>query len=311
MPATPNLFPLDTLGAPTYPHEPVILDPTAADDFYQWLEENPTQYNALRDGLWRVEVFNRHLDALPETMRSWFRGPRRFLQTSSLSMRAGDEWMVQEILRLVFAGEVQFETRAKLLILARRRMATPKLRFISNCPRLASEPDCVVYFRSHHRLEPFPDWPADFDLFHDMRLNRRLRQVAQTLFEAGTLAPAIHQAAMALEEAVQAASGSSKDGLSLMQEMFKCDNSPTPTNRKPPLLSINNWSATDHGTSNERNEAIGYRHFFEGVPSALRNPTAHDNFDTAFSQSRFGDKVTVAKVLCFLSLLFEKLENRP
>lgn len=64
-------------------------------------------------------------------------------------------------------------------------------------------------------------------------------------------------------------------------------------------------------TETDRNERHGYRDFFHGSVRALRNPNAHGETESEWIQERFGDKITTAKVLCFLSLLFEKLESRP
>jgi len=327
MPYQTTLFPLSTLSAPLpdeLTREPFFLDPDAADSFDNWLQSSPNHFNLLGSG-WQVVISRDHQSQLAMTLGHLFKPIKRSGRITRRELipayhvppvPPSDQWMVDELQTLVFNGDVRHRRRAELLALARRALGGRTIHFISNCDRFDRIPGCTTYFVPGH-LKTSTDWPIEFDMFRDLNLHSRVREVAMPLWAPDTFPTVVHEVSKALEAAVKDAYGGDQEGVSLMQEALSCNNSRNPSNRCAPRLPLNSWKPSRDGTpkcdgtSNERNEAVGYAKFFEGVPSALRNPTAHENFNASFSQERFGDKITTAKVLCFLSLLFEKLDKRP
>jgi uncharacterized protein (TIGR02391 family) len=206
--------------------------------------------------------------------------------------------MVDELLSLVFRGDPTQRARAEMLVLARRRRQGQKLLLLSNCVRLSSLPNAQTFFFGN--LEENEDLPVDFNLFLDMKLHRRLI-AADRKWNAGEHANAVLEAMNALSSDCRTASGLTTDGVTLMQAAYG-----NQQNSAEGCVQLNNGTA-----DSDRNERQGYRDFFHGAVRALRNPNAHGETEGEWIQARFGDKITVAKTLCFLSLLFEKLEQRP
>jgi uncharacterized protein (TIGR02391 family) len=295
MPTTPQLLSLDTLGAPEYSREPLFLDPTAAESFFEWLRSRPSQFDALRERRWQVVAFAEHFDHLPEELKP-------LLTQDAYEIRRDDRLMVDEVLSLVFHGDNAHRVRAELLTLGRRRRLGQKLTVISNSQTLSRVPNLDVYF-APFCLEESREWPADFDLFLHLDLHPRVLRAARDKLKLDQLPHAILDTMNALSDECRNTQSPrlTTDGVTLMQAAF--GNQQTGA---PGCIRLNTLA-----DDSDRSEANGYRDLFHGAVRAMRNPLAHGESEAAWIQDRFGDKITTAKVLCFLSLLFEKLDKRP
>lgn len=294
MPATPNLLSLDALGALEYPREPLFLDPTTAQSFFDWLRNSPSHFDALREGRWQVVAFAEHFETLPPQLQP-------LLQHDAYEVRRDDRLMADEILALVFNGQNTHRVRAELLTLGRRRRQGQPLTVISNCQLLSRVPNLALYFVPTH-LETTREWPADFDLFLHLDLHPRVLNATRRKLLVGELPHAILDTMNALSDECRKAPAPplDSDGVTLMSAAFG-----NQQNGARGCIQINALS-----DDSDRSEANGYRDFFHGAVRAFRNPTAHGESEAQWLQERFGDKITTAKVLCFLSLLFEKMDKR-
>lgn len=295
---------LDVWLDPTHAQPPrVYLDTVDWQVFLNWLaEDSDIRIQSLLDGSWRVCVFNTLLN------RHFGVNGQRTKQLKALGIHLengnlrDDEMFITEALRVYFDNDAGARPQAELLALARRKEGNGRIAVISQHPGFWRIPMVDTYFVTPVRETP--DLPAQFDFFMDLDIHSIVRQAAERRMQHGDQPTALIETVKEFFEYVRQIIASTDDGHNLMKEAFSCQRWDQNL-QLDPLVKLNNLSS-----QNEWNEQKGFRDIAYGVASALRNPLAHQPADRAFIQSRYGDKRKALKVLCFLSLLFEKVDER-
>ncbi len=128
----------------------------------------------------------------------------------------------------------------------------------------------------------------DVKLFNERKFHPSVVFASKRLFSDGYYSQAIFEACKLLNKRVQERSGSSKDGKSLMLDVFSVNN---------PRLKF-----SDITSQSGRDEQEGFMHIFAGVMQGVRNPKGHDIIDLR-------DSSRALEYMSIVSLLFRKLEE--
>lgn len=100
-------------------------------------------------------------------------------------------------------------------------------------------------------------------LYDELVREEELRQTTRTLVMQGNYALAVEEAFKCVNNLVKARSGSSKDGTSMMTEVFSTTS---------PLLKLNELR-----TQSQRDQQAGYGLLLGGCMLGVRNPRAHEH----------------------------------
>lgn len=299
-----NIRALDTWLDPMYQVPTrVYLDVTNWQEFLDWLDEDhASRVEPLLDKSWHVHVFNallkRHFGSNGHRTRK-LRALGLNLDGSTLH---DDEMFIAEALRVYFNNDATARPQAELLALSRRKEGNGKIAVISQHRGFWRIPMVDTFFVSPPRGPP--RLPAQLDFFLDLDVHNIVRQAAEDRMSPGDHPTAIVESVKEFFEYVRQIIGSTDDGHSLMKEALSCQKWDQNLQAEP-KLRLNKLSEVS-----EWNEQKGFRDIAYGVACALRNPIAHQPADRVFIQSRYGDQKKAIKVLCFLSLLFERLDER-
>lgn len=134
------------------------------------------------------------------------------------------------------------------------------------------------------RIDYTSDTLSQFGSFHS-----ELIKHCSSLFEQRNYFHSVHEACKAYNNRVKKITGIDKDGVSLMQNAFG----------KNGNLKVN-----PNTTESEQNEQNGIKSLSEGLMSAFRNPTSHENaIEWKIS------KLECIQILNLISFLFNKLDN--
>jgi uncharacterized protein (TIGR02391 family) len=283
------------------------LDVCDWEAFVDWLAQEPSRALSLRARTWRVRLFKNPLNRCFGGSGSRTRILKDLgIELDDAHLYQSDEMFIAEVLRVYFGNDPNARPQAELLTLARRQAGNSWITVISQNRCFWRVPMVNNYFLDYDNLQGYDDLPAQFDFFMDLDIHNLVRQAAERRIQHADQPTAIIETVKELCEQIRIIIGSTQDGYSLMEEALSFQrNRKTGGIKRQPRLKLNPMTV-----ESEWNEQRGYHHFACGVASALRNPMAHQPADRAFVQSRYGDNRKALKVLCFLSLLFEKLDER-
>jgi len=218
----------------------------------------------------------------------------------------------------VYFGEVVQEynrdRHAEFMYLARRAARNEdKLRILTAKSAFSKVAKAEVF------MIPVPQpqklsLPADFDVFTNLAIHPRIRQVVEIDFRNGDYPKVVYQAVNAFRDYLRHITNlPNDDGVILADKVFELKFSgglvQADNNGNLPPLLINKIAIGDQKTLSEVNEQDGFHRFAQGVFKAIRNPNAHQTHTDPFIQSRFNDEKTAIKVLCFLSTLCERIDS--
>jgi len=125
-------------------------------------------------------------------------------------------------------------------------------------------------------------------LFNERKLHSSVVFASKKLFINKHYSQSIFEVCKLLNKKVQELSKFTKDGKSLMLEVFSINN---------PILKIN-----DNITQSDKDEQEGFMHLFAGTMHGIRNPKGHDLVNLK-------DPYRTLEYLGFISLLFKKLDE--
>ncbi|KND47712.1 MAG: putative protein Ymh [Parcubacteria bacterium C7867-006] len=125
-------------------------------------------------------------------------------------------------------------------------------------------------------------------LFDDRKLHGSVGFASKDLFVSEFYSQSIFEACKLLNKRVQELSKSTKDGKSLMLDVFSVNN---------PILKI-----SDNQSQSDKDEQEGFMHLFAGVMHGIRNPKGHELINLI-------DPLRTLEYLSFISLLFRKLDE--
>ena len=285
------------------PTEPVFIEAAALPMFLEWMDEWPDdsqrarRLQFVREQL-KLRFFSYQHQEMPEDKR---RRIANDLRNNGIQLEGAKNWRYDSVAaadfeRLCFAGDSLAHARARFLMAARHARDGQIVHLIAGTDSYARLPHTVCYLPD--KAIRFDDWPEDFDPFGDLRLHPDIRRAAISHWTNREWAHAVNEAIKTLNAQVQKRTGSAEDGFKLMKEAFSIENTDVPKLLLNPLAS-----------STEENEQKGYHRLYSGLAGAFRNPISHGPVLDEWLQKRFGDKRTALKTLCFLSLLYEKLDS--
>lgn len=137
--------------------------------------------------------------------------------------------------------------------------------------------------------QDIPSDKVEIDLFKNLCLHPKIREVSEKLFIDGHYAQAIFEAFKTVNNAVKEKSGlRDRDGKSLMASAFSGN---------PPPLALNSLQ-----TQSEKDEQEGFKLLFMGAMAGIRNPRAHDHV-------RQTDSYRTLHYLAFASLLMARIDE--
>lgn len=306
----------------------IFLDSTSWDYFRKWVAVRLPEFKArIEKGLtlWVFEaefaktqpkLFNIYMEQ-QNTLDELDDVPIGLQLEDELGIRFLDDRLPQdseeyvfEIQQIYFHDEINMRlkaTHAEFMLLGRRAARNePCLRILTAFPAFQRTIDAEVFVLPNSIA--ITELPADFDIFTDLHLHQRLRDTISVYYHNRLYASAVFEAAKELYEYLRQASGSTSDGGTLVDETVKIVtdwNGKKLTVKQAPKFSLNALSSEE-----EVGEQEGYYRFIQGVTKAIRNSNAHLTAADPFIVSRFDNQKTAIKVLCFLSLLFEKIDQR-
>lgn len=279
---------------------PVYLDACDWEAFVDWLAQDPSRAQKLRDGTWRVCLFkaqlNRHYGSNGQRNR---RLTELGIELDKANLHQSDEMFIAEVLRVYFHSDSTARPQAELLALARRRAGNGEVAIISQHWAFWRIPLVDTYFVPGHPLKGHDDLPAQFDFLRDFDIHRELAQAVRHRLDTVPYGDTVLAAIIALRDHIRRMSGLQQDGRPLMEQAFSTDGTRLRLN---PLTDPN-------PRGSQQNEQRGFQELYCGVMTGLRNPLVHEGADSAFAKTRYPNKKTLFKYLSFLSILFERADG--
>jgi uncharacterized protein (TIGR02391 family) len=284
---------------------PVFFDVTSLDAFRIWLRQNKPKRNLLleriNDGL-ELTVFTEQLKSVTgNRYEKWkqFLDNLQFTFDNSQWDRQYDELFTSELQTVYFHDERTDLSRghAEFVVLARQNGRTlSKTRLLTVHSAFQRLLNAEIFLLSKPVSS---ELSANFDVLADIEIHQRLRSAIEGTFRSKDYPTVVFNAAKELSEYLRDVSGLPDDGITLVDRAldFSMKSSTEPT------IKLNLFS-----TKSEKEEQKGYHYLCSGVAKAIRNPNAHLTSSDTFITSRFNNQKTAIKVLCFLSLLFEKID---
>lgn len=218
---------------------------------------------------------------------------------------------VQEIYFHDVTNRERCDRHAEFVFLSRRAARSEnKLRVLTAQPAFQRLVNAEIFLipASIHR----PTLPANFDIFTELQIHPKLRQVVEVDFQNGDYPKVVFQAVNAFRDFVREITGLTTDGGDLMNSALNLNYGGSGRNKyvsSLPSLLLNNIAVQDSAEDSSVGEQEGFYRFAQGVFKAIRNPSAHATSTDPFIQQRFNDQITAVKVLCFLSILCERIDT--
>lgn len=292
---------------------PVYLDVTSLVQFATWGRDNVAELvdRVRNDGL-QIIVFETQLKNA--FRRNKYQTAQKQLETFEVKFDE-DEWIDDDN---VFAAELKSiyfhdeddrlrDLHAKFLVLARH--ASPNSpRIITAYPSFQRMVNAEIYSLPIQADDV--NLPANFDLFIDLGIHPQLRTVVSAKMQQQDFIGVIQDSVQELFGYLQNVDPSfaGVDGWRLVDQALGYQNVVHPPKNSLPTTPTVKLSS--FLTATEKDDHKGYYHFIGGSYSAFRNFSGHTAPSSQARQQQFGDKRTAIKILCFLSLLFEKIDQR-
>lgn len=315
---------------------PVFIDTTSWSSFTEWAEVNHQRLHELQkeglklwifeDELSRTEpdLYERHLsdkraedadeDIVGVTFEQEIRDKlgvrfhREKLPLDSIPYQAF-RYEIQEVYFHDVTNRERCDRHAEFVFLSRRAARNEHgLRVMSAQPAFQRLVNAEVFLipTSSHK----PALPANFDVFTDLEIHPKIRAKVEQEFRRGNWSEVIFQAVDAFESFLQEITGETTDAGTLVNTVFNPNfDGGRRVARQIPKLLINNFRINDNTCLSEVNEQDGYYHYSQGIIKAIRNLGAHNDRNGTFIQSRYGEQKTAVKILCFLSMLCERIDK--
>lgn len=313
---------------------PVFFDTTSYDQFDLWTKLQPKEYKELKrrvaEGL-KIVVFEEQLESThpgaldePELEDEDDEPPPPHPVKAKLDEldveflnsrwhRSQDKYAT-ELEMIYFHDDAKARNHAEFFIMARfahnSSSRDEPLRILTGyTPFLRTKQTEVIMLSAPAGSV----LPGDFDVFADLNIHAQLWQAAKTQFESGDYPASMFQAALELLDHLRTVSNEpTADGKSLINDKLEIKTSYTgmtgvqiKKGTKPPKHKLNGLR-----DGNEIGEHEAYYYFILGCNQLIRNAMAHSKAKEPFIQKQFGkQQIKVIKLLAFLSLLLEKLDE--
>lgn len=330
---------------------PVFLDTTSWREFDDWVRQNlPALQTAIKGGL-RFWIFKDELSFTQPKLYARYQAEQNQEETEATEAVETDEddmdelpsvlsfesqmennlgiklheeqlpgndptlqtffYEVQEIYFHDVQNREKCDRHARFVFLSRRAARSEnKLRVLTAQPafqRLVNAEIFLIPASSHK-----PTFPASFNVFTELQIHPKIRQVVEADFDNGDYPKVVFQAVNAFRDFVREITGLTSDGGALMNDALVLQYNDRvrgkPVTHLPPLL-LNNISLGDPESDSLVGEQDGFARFALGVFKAIRNPSAHATATDPFIQQRFNNQTTTVKILCFLSMLCERIDK--
>jgi uncharacterized protein (TIGR02391 family) len=216
---------------------------------------------------------------------------------------------VQEIYFHDISNRERIDRHAEFVFLSRRAARSEnKLRVLTAQPAFQRLVNAEIFLIP---ANPYKSkLPANFDVFTELEIHPKIRQKVEQEFRRGNWSEVIFQAVDAFEAFLQEITGLGTDGGGLVNDVFNPNfDSRRRVAQQFPKLLINDFKLNDNSYVSEVNEQDGYFRYAQGIIKAIRNLGAHNDRNGTFIQSRYGDEKTAIKVLCFLSMICERIDT--
>jgi hypothetical protein len=306
----------DLLGATFDVNIPLYLDVTSLVQFATWGRDNVAAliHRVRNEGL-QIVVFEEQLKkAYPnETYREQAENNLATFEVTfdEITWNDLDATYSTELEGIYFHDEVgnRRNLHSRFLVLARHATSNQhRLRIITAYPAFQRLVDAEIYILPDQGDDV--DLPANLDLFIDLGIHPQLRTVVANKLRHNDYIGLVQDGVQELFGYLQSVDPSFAgiDGWDLVDRALGYNRvSVPPRNSLPttPVVKLSNF-----GTLAEKDDHKGYYHFFGGAYSTLRNFSGHTAPSSSARHIRFGDKRSAIKILCFLSLLFEKIDQR-
>jgi len=315
MPAT--IKPIDALLDASFDvNIPVYLDVTSLIQFATWGRDNVADLvHRIRNKGLQIVVFEEQFKkAYPnETYRDLAESSLTTFEVTfdEIAWNDLDATFATELEGIYFHDEVgnKKNLHSRFLVLSRHATSNQhRLRIITAYPAFQRLVDADIYILPDQADDV--DLPANLDLFIDLGIHPQLRTVVANKLRNNDYIGVVQDSVQELVGYLQNVDPSfaSIDGWLLVdlalgyQKVTHPSKSLLPVKPKIKLSPfLNPTDIDDHK---------GYYHFIGGAYSAFRNFSGHTAPSSQARQQQFGDKRTALKILCFLSLLFEKIDQR-
>lgn len=296
---------------------PVYLDATSLRQFSIWIRQWGDLQKQLvkrfnEDGL-RIIVFDAQLknSYRRKSYNEALKGLEEVeAEIDTETWGEEDDVFAAELKLMYFHDEASLlcDLHAKFLVLARYASASYPLKIITAYPSFHRVVNVDLYMLPDSSNDT--ELPANLNIFADLNIHERLRQSVSLKFLQKDYVGAVNDAVQEFFAYLQSLdpSASSRDGWNLVDEVLGYKGVSYPVNNKHP--EIPKIKLTPFISDTEKNDHKGYYHFVGGVYSAFRNIGAHHAPSSPERKGRFDDKRTAIKIICFISLLFEKLDQR-
>ena len=286
----------------------IYLDANLYNEFARWIEQqsqyNPIVAQKLHNQDWQIYVFREQLNRSFGINRKRDNSLKKMgvniiNAQSPYKITYDDELYISEMLRVYFNNDSNAQKFAQFLLLARRHSGNDWITVITQHRGFWRIPMVNSYYLNSNNLLGSDELPAYFDFIHDFGIHPSIFRAIGRQLNNPQHGQVIFDAIIALQDHIRLISGLNNDGYRLMNQAFDPQN---------PLIQMNPLTDPDpQGT--QQNEQKGFHRLYCGVPSALRNPLAHEGPSSQFAQERYPDKKTMLKFLSFLSLLCERADR--
>ncbi len=309
---------------------PIFLDSTSWDYFRKWIADRLPQFKArIEKGLtlWVFEaefaktqprLFNKYKEQ-QSTLDELEDIPIGLQLEDELGIRFLDDHLpedsdeyVYEIQQIYFHDEINPRlrtTHAEFMLLGRRAARNePNLRILTAFPAFQRTINAEVFVLPNS-IE-IAELPADFDVFVDLGIHHQLQKVVSSKFYQSDYVGVVQDGVQELFGYLQSLDSgfTGIDGWQLVEKALGYQNVVYPRNANLPASP--QIKLSPFITGSEKEDHKGYYHFIGGTYSAFRNISGHNPPSSQVRIQRFDDMRTAIKILCFLSLLFEKIDKR-
>lgn len=307
-----NIYSIDTILDSTFDMGvPIFLDFTCMREFARWsrIHRNARLLTEQIEKGLEIIVFDDQLRS--SISKNKYEDARKALVDSNIEIDTA-EWIsddddfAREMQKIYFHDSTSAELHAKFMVLARRESRTHKTRIITTSIGFNRVIDADIYMLNN--VSGGIDLPANFNLFVDLEIHERLKQSVAHLFHSGDFMGCILEGVKELGAYLRQTDPNfeGKDGWSLVNEALACKFIDDRRYQNAvPRLKLSHLDS-----DSDRNEHKGYYHFIGGAFSAFRNIGAHHAQSEDARRMRFDNKKKAIKVLSFISLLMEKIDDR-
>lgn len=292
----------------------IYIDANCLQNFISWLSADSGRIHNVVSGVWHVTIFEYQLKRLfpkNDHKRLWSTVQSLNLSIDKKNVKPSDEDFLLELQRSYFFDPTSGRGQAEFLLLVRRCSRTSRPAVLSQQRAFRRVPDLNSYFLPTS-LEGHDELPAQFDFFEDLRLHKKLKSVIDGQLAAGQYPDAVIESCKLLSEHLRVVTNLTSDGGALADDTLKIEfdpvvrtNSFTFKNAQRPKIKLNDWNdLSDVG------EQRGYYRFAAGIADAFRNLNAHHSATDPIIINRFSEKRKALKIIGFISLLLEKIDER-